>query len=70
MSSGPEISSPAPCANAGIATDSKSKSEPNRAPAINCEADAAGVSLARGFHMPLALTRPLVALTSLRRRFA
>ena len=47
MSSGPEISSPAPCANAGIRADSKWKSEHNRAPAIDCEADAAGVWLAR-----------------------
>ena len=70
MSTRPQIPSLVPRANAGICADFKSKSEPNRAPAIDCETDAAGVSLARGFHMPLALTRPLVALASLRRPFA
>jgi hypothetical protein len=64
------MAGPAPRANAGIWADPKSESERNRQPAIDREADAASVSLARGFHTPLALTRPLVALASLRRPFA
>jgi hypothetical protein len=69
MSSGPQIPSAAPRANAGLWSDSESKSERDSAPAIDCEADSAGVSFAHSFRMPLALTRPLVALANLRTCF-